>query len=393
MEKKATNNNSTFIFIFFIFVLMTMNAISENIRGVLIPVFKSEFGVKDTNIGIFLFIGSLGYVIATFIGGLLCEKVGQKKVLSIGIITMIASLGIFIKANIFEVLLLGMFIMNLGLAFTSIAINTLIPVLLLSFQAILMNVTHFCYGLGASIGPKMAGNLINKGINWRNIYLCIAIVFVVLLVIFVFLKVPDVHKTSENNETGEVDKTLILFYIIALGFYVCAELGTGSWLINYIKNVYGYNEAASATYLSIFFGMLTIGRLLGGAVVEKFGYINTMLKSLVMAFIIYTLALFMGEKGLILISISGLFFSIIFPTTVLTISKVFSRKVSAITGTVVTAASAINMVVSVVMGKLNDTIGYRYAFYLIPISLFISTIFMALIHIRTKDILCCRSDK
>lgn len=393
MKEKVTNNKSTFTIIIFIFLLMIMNAISENIRGVLIPVFKSEFGVKDTNIGIFLFIGSLGYVIATFIGGLLCEKVGQKKVLSIGIITMIFSLGIFIKASIFEVLLLGMFIMNLGLAFTSIAVNTLIPVLLLSFQAILMNVTHFCYGLGASIGPKMAGNLINKGVSWRNIYLYMAMAFVVLLVIFIFLKVPDVHKTLQNEESGEVDKTLIFFYIIALGFYVCAEMGTGSWLINYIKNVYGYNEATSSTYLSIFFGMLTIGRLLGGAVVEKFGYVNTMIKSLFIALAIYILALFMGEKGLILISISGLFFSIIFPTTVLTISKVFSKKVSAITGTVVTAASAINMVVSVVIGKLNDTIGYRYAFYLIPISLFISMIFMALIHIRTKDILCCRSDK
>lgn len=363
-----------------------MNAVAENIRGVLVPVFKLEFGVKDTNIGVFLFIGSLGYVIATFIGGLLCEKIGQKKVLLTGMIFMIISLIMFMKVDVFIGLLIGIFIMNLGLALTSIAINTLIPVLLLSFQALLMNVTHFCYGIGASIGPKVAGNLISKGVNWRNIYMYILFMFIILLIIFSFLKVPDVHKSSENKDKGEVDKTLVVLYIIALGFYVCAELGTGSWLINYIKNVYAYNEATSATYLSIFFGMLTIGRLLGGAVVEKFGYINTIVKSLIIAFILYTIALLMGEKGLILISISGLFFSITFPTTVVSMSKVFTKDVSFITGIVLTSASAINMVMNVVIGRLNDTIGCKIAFYLIPISLFICIIFMSIINVKIRGI-------
>lgn len=386
MEQKRIQHKSTFILIFFIFLLMIMNAVAENIRGVLVPVFKLEFGVKDTNIGVFLFIGSLGYVIATFIGGLLCEKIGQKKVLLTGMIFMIISLIMFMKVDVFIGLLIGIFIMNLGLALTSIAINTLIPVLLLSFQALLMNVTHFCYGIGASIGPKVAGNLISKGVNWRNIYMYILFMFIILLIIFSFLKVPDVHKSSENKDKGEVDKTLVVLYIIALGFYVCAELGTGSWLINYIKNVYAYNEATSATYLSIFFGMLTIGRLLGGAVVEKFGYINTIVKSLIIAFILYTIALLMGEKGLILISISGLFFSITFPTTVVSMSKVFTKDVSFITGIVLTSASAINMVMNVVIGRLNDTIGCKIAFYLIPISLFICIIFMSIINVKIRGI-------
>ncbi|MFD3155292.1 MFS transporter [Haloimpatiens sp. FM7330] len=380
--------------VIFIFLLMIMNAVVENMRGVLVPIFKTEFFVKDTSIGFMFLIGSLGYMIATFLGGLLSEKVGQKKVLLLGIIVMIGSLLLLSKTNTFPILIICMFFINVGLGMTSIAINTLIPVLLFSFQAVLMNLTHFCYGFGASIGPKLTGNLVDKGMDWRNIYLSASFGFILLFIIFIFIKMPNLNKKKELHKkiNFNTDKKLIFFYIMALGFYISAEVGTGSWFVNYIKNAYNYNEAKSATYLSFFFGALTIGRFLGGLVVEKFGYINTVLKSLIIAFVLYTLGLLMGEKGLFLISSSGLFFAITFPTIVLTVSKVFKERISFITGIIVTSGCAINMVMNFVMGKLNDEIGYGLAFYQIPICLLISIIFTMIIYMKTKHKLVSRSE-
>ncbi|WP_392485910.1 MFS transporter [Haloimpatiens sp. FM7315] len=388
-------NKKTIVMIFFIFLLMIMNAIAENLRGILIPVFKNEFAVNDTSIGIMLFIGSLGYVVSTFVGGFLCEKIGQKKVLVFGLIFMIMSLGIFFETHVFYGILIAMFLMNVGLGLTSIAVNTLIPVLLLSFQAILMNVTHFCYGLGASIGPKIGGDLIYKGMSWRYLYLFIAILFLALLFVFIFVKIPSIHKVDKVNseESKEVDKSLLFYYVIALGFYVCAEGGTGSWLVNYLKNVYKYNEAKSATFLAIFFGALTLGRLLGGLVVEKFGYVNTIIKSLLIASVLYLAGLILGGKYIYLVSVSGAFFAITYPTTILTVSKVFKEKTSFLTGIIVTVSTAIYMVMNVVIGKLNDTIGYETAFYIIPLCLLISILFMSVIHVKTKHILVRRSEK
>ena len=95
----------------------------------------------------------------------------------------------------------------------------------------------------------------------------------------------------------------------------------------------------------------------------------------------------MGEKGIGIIAVSGLFFAITFPTTVLTISKVFEKNVSYITGIVITGASCGAMIINVLIGTLNDAIGAYKTFYIIPISLLLCTVFMYLIFINTKDIL------
>ena len=46
---------------------------------------------------------------------------------------------------------------------------------------------------------------------------------------------------------------------------------------------YNYNESKSSFYLALFFGIFTVGRLLGGFIVEKMGYLNTVLISLIIA--------------------------------------------------------------------------------------------------------------
>jgi len=155
-------------------------------------------------------------------------------------------------------------------------------------------------------------------------------------------------------------------------------------LVNYIKDNYKYDSSKSAFYSVMFLVIFSIGRLVGGFVVEKLGSLKTIMGSLIIAVSLFTLGLVIGEKGLIVISSSGFFFAITFPTLVLTISKVFKQNTSYITGVIVTLTSSVNMILNLVIGKLNDKIGTYFAFYMIPISLIISIIFIYLIYINTK---------
>jgi len=251
-----------------------------------------------------------------------------------------------------------------------------------------MNIIHFCYGVGGATGQAIGGILMSKGFTFRNIYLGISILFVILLIAFTFIKVPSTHKYNEVSKTNKLDalkNKVIYFYVFALGFYVFAEVATLSWLVNYIKDNYKYNSSKSAFYSVMFLVIFSIGRLMGGFVVEKLGYLKTTMGSLIIATSLFTLALVIGEKGLMLISVSGLFFAITFPTLVLTISKVFKQNTSYITGVIVTLTSSVNMLLNLVMGKLNDSVGTYYAFYIIPISLIISIIFIYFIYINTKS--------
>ena len=87
---------------------------------------------------------------------------------------------------------------------------------------------------------------------------------------------------------------------------------------------------------------------------------------------------------MVIISLSGLFFSITFPTTVLSISKVFDKHVAYITGIVITAASLVGMILNKAIGLLNESIGPDKAFYIIPASAILSAILMFYLYVNTK---------
>jgi fucose permease len=379
--------------IVFMFLIMALNAVIDNTKGILIPIFKETFNTNNTDIGIMISIGSFAYIIFTYIGGILCERIGQKKVFSLGLIFMTISVFLMSTTKSFESLVIYMFFMNVGNALLSIGINTLIPLVFISFQAIIMNLTHFCYGAGSTVGQLSIGYLVDNGFSWRTIYIFIAIAFVLVCIWFKFLKVPTAHKAEEKmqlNMSSVFKNKLLYFYGFGLGTYVFAEAGTSSWLVNFLRESYGYSIHKSSLYLSTFFFLFTIGRLVGGFVAEKKGYFKSVLISLVIALVLFSVALVIGNSALILICISGIFFAIAFPTIALTIGKVFKENGSYVTGVVITFSSSVNMILNFIIGRLNDSIGTTKAFYMVPISLFLSIIFIYLIYSNTKNNLSLR---
>lgn len=374
----------------FIFMIMVLLAMVDNVRGVFIPTFKIDFNVDNTEMGIMLAVCSLGYIIFTYVGGILCEKIGQKKVMLLGFMFAIFSLiGLYFSKN-YLVLLIGLFFSNVGLSLLAIGVNTLIPALMVSFQAVLMNIIHFCYGVGATITQRTAGILLFNGISWRNIYLIIAGFFFIVMLGFFFTRIPEPDKTKKgekiDNKSIFMNK-LVYFYMIALGLYVAAEMATGNWFVNFMKEVYRYNDSKSTLYSSMFFGIFTVGRFVGGFFVEKIGYVKSILISLVIAFTLFIAGIIIGQNGIIIISISGFFFAITFPTLVLTISKVFKKNSAYITGIIITAASTVSMIINFLIGWFNDIFGVYTTFYMIPISLLVSAAFTYLIYLNTKDTL------
>lgn len=377
---KEKNNN---IIIVFMFAIMILSAISDNLRGVFIPSFKNDFFVKDTHMGMMIVVGSIGYIVFAYLGGMLCETMGHKKVLSVGMVLMTLSLVTLYSSPNFIVLLIGMVLLNAGWALIGLAINTVIPLIAVSFQAVIMNLIHFSYGVGATITQRSAGLLLFKGIEWRTMYLCISILFFIVLIAFIPVKIPSMEKAKEDKKIDYKSifkNKLLYFYMIFLGLYVAAEIGTGNWFVNYMKETFAYNENQGTFYTTLFFGTFTIGRLLGGFVVEKIGTIKTVFISSVLAFLFYTSGILIGQKGLILVGFSGLFFSIIFPTVILSTNEVFRKNTTYIIGILTTASSAISMGINFIIGWLNDLIGASNAYYTIPISLFFSVFFMFLIY-------------
>ncbi|MDM0473119.1 MFS transporter [Clostridium perfringens] len=383
MNSKKQN----YVALAFLFIMMILAAIVENTKGIFIPVFKQEFGVNDNTISNLLISTSAAYMVLTFIGGMLCEKFGQKKVFLAGLMVIFLSLIFLSFTKNYLMLYTGMVISSAGIAMVAISCNTVLPILALTAQNVIMNVMHACYGLGSSVGQGLFGSLTARGVNWRTMYFFVGLVYLAVFICFIFVKIPRTEIVKEKDKMTIIEalsNKVIVSYMLALGLYVFTEQGISNWFVNYMKYGYNINEQKAGMYLSLFFAIFTIGRLFGGFVVEKRGYFNILYKTLIIGAALCILGLLLGRNGMVIISVSGLFFSITFPTTVLTISKVFDKNVAYITGIVITSASLVGMILNKAIGLLNESVGPDKAFYIIPASAILSAVLMFYLYLNTK---------
>lgn len=363
--------------IFSTFLAMLIMAITDSTKGILVPTFKEVFGVSDTSIGTFLMIGSLTYVITTYLGGIICPKIGQKRLIISGM--LIAGCGFLCTSysQSFGQIMAGYIIITIGIASTVLGMNTIVPLLKVSYIGILMNCLHFFYGVGSTLTQKVTAYLLYTGISWRFVFKSYFFLYLIGVILYVFVKEPkESHEEKAAQKQPIKYKGLLIACCLALGFYVSGEMQTANWMLNYLKEVKGLTTNVGATYIALFFGIFSIGRLLGGFVVEKVGYLKSIIISLSIALILYLGGLFIDGAGLYLISISGLFFAITFPTFLVVVQKTFVNNATYATGIVSMSASAISMVVGYLIGVVNDILGPYVSIFLIPFSLILSILLM-----------------
>lgn len=370
-----------------LFLLMLANAASDNIRGAIIPSIKGFFTVQNTQIGWMMILNSFGYMLGTYAGGQLCARKGQKVVIQLGAAIAILSLFMMALSKTYLFFISAVFMGSVGVAFMGIAMNTLIPIVSGNKQALVMNLTHFCYGLGAMLTQKASGMIISSALPWQAVfYYVIGFMMVALLYVTAinFPKSVEVTEHHANEPLSESEKSVAALFVLVLGFYVVSEIQTITWMINYIKIAYGRPENYAATFSALFFLSFSVGRLVGGFVIEKIGYLKSVQIAIIGSLTIFLFGWLMKENGLYFISLSGFFFSICFPTIVLSASVFYKAHSARLTGIVVTGATAINTVLSLLMGVLNDAVGVYYALLLIPVSLIISLFFLNILRKRIE---------
>jgi fucose permease len=350
---------------------------------------KSEFLLNDTRYSLMFTLGSIAYLISNYIGGILCNKIGQKILLIAGLFGAILGNIILATSVNFNMFILGFVLIQFFLGMMAISINTIIPLIWITGQAIIMNLTHFAYGAGLSVTQKISGILLSNNITWRKIYVISAMITLLIVFIVIITKFP-INKESDIEEKISLKQVLsnkiCWLFIIGIGSYIFAEQATGRWLPIYFKNSnLSLNDNHISSIISLFFLLLTIGRLIGGFIIEKIGIIKGVIIFSFIGGLLFFTGLILKENGLYLIPISGFFFSIIFPTTVIIIGKIFKVNSSYIVGSIISFAGIVNTLINLTTGILSDVIGISLGIFIIPLCLLTTFISILLVNLETKD--------
>lgn len=352
------------------FTVMFCMAISSGIRGLLVPNFMNYFEVSAYQIGLLFSFTTAVSVVGAFITAPICNRIGYKMTIIIGLLINIASFYFASKISNFMVFTLLYCAITIGVTFSLTSLNTVVTVIKVPFQAVLVNMIHFFFGLGITFSQKFGGDLLVMNYNWQYFFVWMAYLFVFCAVIVLFVQYPTITLSGRSGGYRDIPNLkFVVMACLALGLYVSAELQTGNWMINYLNKVYGYTEGHAGLFAAVFFGTFSIGRFMGGFIAEKLGYARSVCIFISTACLMFVIGLLLGESGLWVVAGSGFFFSLVFPTMTLYMANLFPKQKAAIISLISTICNFLALVSSFMMGYLNDRIGTGPAFWLIPLCL------------------------
>jgi fucose permease len=348
------------------------------IRGFLLPQIKDDFNINYTISGLMILITAIpGFFVSLFSGHIF--SIYNKKIIlfiSSGIVFIFF---LFIPAsNSYALFLILNLFMGLGSSMLVTGVNISVIDTFESMNPKYRdNVTillHFIYSLGSSLVILLSGSLLKNNIGWRTIYLIVGIAFAITPVILIFSKYPQVkqRKTPEkkfnlNGFFALLFKRKMIFYSICIFFYGGLEFCLIIWIPTFLEKGFNLGVSYSSMTLTVFFLLFCIGRLLGGLVIHKLDKMKFLIVVLSLSFICLIAGLLFRirlQNIDILISISGFFFSAVFPTIQNLVTADFKKDLSAATGIFLVANSSGTSILPFSIGVLNDvfTPGYGILF-------------------------------
>ncbi len=339
----------------------------DNIKGPALPSLLQDLNLSYSQGGGILFGAYLGFVIATLLAGPISDLLGNRAILlaaGLLITTGLVGLGM---ASTYPLLFLAMLIVGLGTGSIEVGGNGLIVALHREAQGRFLNLLATFHGIGSMIAPLYAAWVLTNLGNWRQIFLYSAPLALLLALIFAVTAGPPVPKGDGHSfdlmtlRRNGFSPTMILFYL-AIGFYVATELGIAAWIVEYLIQQKSIAQTTAAYYLAGFFAFVMIGRLIGSVVVERIGYLRSVLLAASGALICILIALFGPTWLAIFLPLSGLFCSIIFPTITAAVSRLHTRNTGTILGLLFTAGGLGGTFGPAAIGVGSDVWGIQWGF-------------------------------
>jgi len=316
---------------------------TDNLKGPTLPAMLAELNI-NYGVGGNIFLGEyLGFLIATLLTGFLADKFGLKVVIILAGVCLAFGVSGYSSFSAAFALSASLFTIGLGLGALELGPNAIIVNLHHERKGLYLNLMAVLHGLGSMLAPLFAGWMLGMSISWRVIYRWDLLIIAAFIFYFIVLHFPraEAHEKNQLNfrEILQVAfKGQLPWFHAAIALYVAAEIGMASWLVAFLQDVRHFPVLASSQSLSLFFGMLMLGRFLGGFFVHRIGYLRSILFAAIGAVICIVVGLF-GPPGLsIVLPLTGLFFSVIFPTITAAVSDSHPENINTTLGVLYTFA-------------------------------------------------------
>lgn len=367
MTKKCSSRLTFFAFV----VLMVGLGSNDSLRGIFSTIFQEHFSLTTTQLGLIVTASYIGNLVFLLVGGNLSTRFSKKRVLQVLILIWMAALALFAFTSNYTVLLIGMALALGSSTLLNTTMNLITPLLFATAPGFFVNFLFFTQEIGTSGSQYILGSHADGFAFWQHTNLVLLILGAVAFVLLLFCNVPEEAAAPADApaQKGGYDWRIIVPYVLVFGFYFIAEHGVMNWMVAYGVDGLGLPQASAAKYLSVFFGGMMIGRLCLSPLVDKLGALKSLAAFGGVSCVLYLIGSLGGAVTMPVWAISGLSFSILYPTLVMSIRLYFpAQQVSGAAGTILSIASLADILFNVGFGKLVDMAGYAVSIRVLPLS-------------------------
>lgn len=362
--------------------------------GPTLPKLANHLHIDLSAISNLLFFHSLGFLLVSFRGGNWYDRWRGHRLMAIAVLAMAtAMLLVPLMPSLWALIVVVLF---LGAAegLVDTGGNTLIVWVHGSRVAPFLNGLHFFYGVGAFLSPIIVAQTLTLTDDLAAPYWTLGLLVLPAAVLLMSSASPPIQSHAVEQTSEPINYRLVLLIALFLCLYVGAEVSFGSWIYSFVLQMNLSNEKLAAYLTSLFWGSLTVGRLLAVPIAARLKPRLILLADLIGCLLSLMVALVWSQVfAAVFIATLGLGLSMasIFPS-VFALAENRLKISGQVTGFFLVGASLGAMVLPWMVGQLFEKIGARVLLFSVLAELILAVVVFALLNIlpqrKTDQAVC-----
>ncbi|MBS4178217.1 MFS transporter [Lederbergia citrea] len=266
------NNRNRKLFTYAINFTILIFGMQMTMIGPLIEKMSQSFHLSVAQMGSFFTVSAAGFTVAIIFGGIISDRIGKKRVVIWSGFGFASALLLF---SLSPSLLFSIILFFLAGGFGGVIEGTLSAMVAdinPGNERRAVTFAHVFFGVGAIIGPALAGWLANTDFSWQSAYMVASLLAFIAVIWVIRFEYPAV-KAEEKLEMKAFKSILsnrgFLLLCTAVALYVGVETTVWGWTPKYLSLDLGLNETFAGVMVSLLWAGITIGRFISAMLAEK----------------------------------------------------------------------------------------------------------------------------
>lgn len=286
LEPTPARTRERRLLIILMFVGFISLGLPDGLLGVAWPSIARARGVGVGSLGTLLIAFSVGYLTVSVLSGRILAALGVGRLLAIcASVTGLSLLG-FAAVPFWWLLLIVGVALGAGGGAIDAGLNAYAAA---HTSPRVLNWLHACFGIGATLGPAIMTAVIAGGRPWQLGYLLVGSGQLVLAVVFALTRrrwedgaiAPAAEpgtKPAHTSLLATIRLPAVWLSLLTFALYSGLEISVGQWSFSLFTLGRGVPAVLAGQWISLYWGSLTVGRILMGFVVGRVAP-NTLLRA------------------------------------------------------------------------------------------------------------------